>query len=120
MLHRDITMHVKRRHRIPLLVILALAVGTMTWFLCRAREPAYNGKPVSAWLDDMATRSQTGYDKALKSIGPAAIPYAVRSLARNDSSWRKKYKELWPRLPKRIQNFLGKPKPDLQIVDGAN
>jgi hypothetical protein len=68
----------------------------------------------------MVAHKWDGCDKALRAIGTNAVPYAVRDLARNDSQWRVKYRELLPRFPMFLQKILPAPKPVLEVVDGAN
>ena len=97
-----------------------LIAASLVFQVMRFPEPKYQGRPVRAWLGDMAAHKWNGCDKALHAIGTNAVPYAVHDLARNDSKWRIKYRELRPRFPMLLQKILPAPKPMLQVVDGAN
>jgi len=97
-----------------------LIAASLIFQVMRFPEPKYQGRPVRAWLGDMAAHKWNGCDKALHAIGTNAVPYAVHDLARNDSKWRIKYRELRPRFPMLLQKILPAPKPMLQVVDGAN
>ena len=99
---------------------LGLAFAGMALLLALPREPIYLGRPISAWLDDMAAHKATASSAAIKNIGTNAIPYAVRNLARNDSWWRAKYKAIRPKLPKLLQKRVPELKTNLQAVEGAN
>lgn len=108
-----------RRWKIVLAVAAAAIVAGLVMWLVWPPEPTYQGKPISAWLDDFAVR-KGDYYTAVREIGTNGLPYAVRSLARNDSKWHKKYAELQPKLPRFLRTILPDPKRNLQVVDGAN
>ena len=100
-------------------VIAASVVFQSVWFPA-PDEPKYQGRSIRAWLDDLAANQWNGCDKAIREIGTDALPYAVLNLARNDSMWRSKYRELRPKFPTFLQMILPEPKPILRVVDGAN
>lgn len=92
------------RRRISLGLALLVGVGLMLWWLQPTQpvEPSYQGRPLSAWLDDRtpATGLLTAEaEAAVRAIGPAAVPSLMASMSRADSplvgwSWR-------------VGNFLG-------------
>ena len=118
--HEHRAANMKRRLSISLFILLGIVLCGLALLALRPTEPSYQGRPISAWLDDMTTKGPTDYYKAIENIGTNALPYAVRNLGRNDSKWRKKYRELWPKFPKFLKQFLPQPKQNLQVVHGAN
>jgi hypothetical protein len=73
------TAHMRKRYVLLIAVLLlAFAVG-LAWQLSQPREPMYEGRPLSYWLEgygpDAATEtSQQGADNAMQEIGTNAIP----------------------------------------------
>jgi HEAT repeats len=108
-----------RPKKILILCLLATVIGLII-LLSLKREPTYKGKNINAWLDDYAVYKPTDWQGALSHIGTNSLPYAVRNLAQNDSKWRRKYSDLWPKFPPFLQKILHKPKPLLKEVHGAN
>lgn len=88
--------------------------------LMRSAEPQYQGRSISAWLDDMAGRKGSDYQGAIREIGTNTLPYAIAMLARKDSNWRSNCHQLHSKLPQVLRKILPEPKPTLQVVDGAN
>jgi HEAT repeat protein len=58
-----------------------------------------------------SSRDDSEYSAALKELGPRAVPFIFRKLNQNDSPWRNKYRDIWPKLPGFFQKHLPKPKP---------
>ncbi len=104
----------------------ALAIGTLLGLtiglalLLSTPEPRYNGRTITAWQDDWAARTNPTWREALQHVGTNALPYAVRNLALNDSSWRSNYARLQASLPGLLQGVFRKPKPLLREVDGTS
>jgi hypothetical protein len=74
-----------------------------------AGEPSYAGKTVSQWLD-------AGYEDsalALQEIGPAAGPYVLAKLAREDERYGsgRWYRRIWVKLPALLHAVILKPAP---------
>ncbi|HZV35431.1 MAG TPA: HEAT repeat domain-containing protein [Verrucomicrobiae bacterium] len=118
----------KSRKAIALFVLSALTLATGLYFyLTRTGpEPVYEGKTLDVWLEQLQpyVYSSTGFflgyhppaeidhaKRAIRKIGPQAIPFIVRKLDQNDSPWRNSYRELWPKLPVLFQKMLVRPKP---------
>lgn len=80
-----------------LFAVLALAVlGGMAWMILRPVEPVYQGKPLSAWLENLdfgganqsAQRSEAA-KTAIQNMGTNAIPIMLQLLrTRPDSPWK--------------------------------
>src|SRR5260370_14231730 len=103
-----------------LLTIGILGGGVVLFLLLPPPEPRYQGRTITAWLDDWAAKKGQDFPSALQHIGTNALPYAVRNLALNDSRWRSNYARLQAKLPPLLQRPILKPKPLLQESDGAN
>jgi hypothetical protein len=74
-----------------------------------ASEPSYAGKTVSQWLE-------AGYEDsalALQEIGPAAGPYVLAKLAREDEHYGngRWYRRIWVKLPAILHTVIPKPAP---------
>jgi HEAT repeat protein len=110
----------KRRLSIKIsLLIVGLSAGIFL-FLIYSREPSFQGKGINAWLDDYAAYTNTPYQEAIHQIGTNAIPYVLDRLAQNDSPFRKRYRAIWPRLPKFLKKIITQPRPRFDKVHGAN
>jgi HEAT repeat protein len=106
--------------------LVAIVVTAMVVYLFATRlppEPVYKERPVSKWLDDIPSSAfsssifisrslpaQAEAEKALKEIGPQAIPFIIRKLDENDSPSLNMYREAWAGSPKFLQKHLPKPK----------
>jgi peptidoglycan/xylan/chitin deacetylase (PgdA/CDA1 family) len=89
---------VNKRRRIALMVLLLAVLSLAAWFTFHSREPAYQGKPLSFWLDELTAQqnpreledSPPGAlekrhlraETALRQIGTNALPYLL-ALIRN-------------------------------------
>src|SRR5580765_3055450 len=71
------------------------------------REPEYNGKPLSYWLDKVMVGDFSENPMgALKAIGPQAAPPLVHALTITDSPRRRYYTGLRSRLPASLSALL--------------
>ena len=86
-----------------------LAISSGLWLSASSpREPIYAGKTLDQWLD-------AGYEDgamALQGMGPAAVPYVLAKLAREDprSGSQRAYQELWRKIPPTLRKIVPKPK----------
>jgi len=92
-------------------------LGGMAVWLTRPAEPAYEGKPVSVWLEELYTRplpvhgSHSPFDPAwiaLRKIGTNAIPTLVDMLSTRELSVKTK-SILWLRKHNLISNRIKTP-----------
>src|SRR5690349_17412541 len=88
-------MKAKRRLRtITVGILLAGVLGLVIWRAARPREPVYEGRTLSRWLDHhvASTAARPPYgtpgwkeaDKALRTIGTNAIPTLLQMLRAKD------------------------------------
>src|SRR5438105_61664 len=72
-----------RKKRLILIVVpVAALVIALVWGTTRAREPEYQGKKLSEWVDlisrEIDPSRPTEADIAIRQIGPKAVPYLVK------------------------------------------
>lgn len=84
-----------------LALFLAAVAAAITWQVLRVREPTYQGRRLSSWLQQYGTdggSTQEEVDEAVRSIGTNAIPTLLRMLEANDTALKVKLSEsglLW-------------------------
>jgi HEAT repeat protein len=80
------------------LLLFGLALGV---FLAVPREPRYQDRPLSAWVNDLSSEKhevRQAAQTAIHEIGPAAVPYLTNSLAkRNGFAIRLYRKDIVPK-----------------------
>ena len=76
------------------MVLLIALLGALAWQASRPREPAYQGRPLSAWLSHYALGADPAEalraNEAIRQIGTNAIPTLLRMLQANDSAVKSK------------------------------
>jgi HEAT repeats len=109
---------VMKRGSIVLVLFLVAIAGVVVWRGSTRPVPVYQGRTVDAWLDAMAaahyatTSSRSSdYEAALEHMGPQAVPFIFRKMEQDDSPWRNKYRDFWPKFPGFFQKHLPQPKP---------
>jgi hypothetical protein len=102
-------------------VLVFAAVGGLLWWSAREpREPVYEGKPLSYWLNqgpDFLTGGLRGtVDQILatspRSItaGSNAVPFLIKALMADNGFGAACYRDwLWPKLPAPLQKRLPRP-----------
>lgn len=99
-------------------IFLLLALLGAGWWLARDREPAYQGKTLSAWLHELDLLYYDGPDTeeayaAVQQIGTNAIPHLLRKLQTKEYPW-----EGWQQwLPHRGFSWLRLPAASGQRMD---
>jgi HEAT repeat protein len=76
------------RQRVPiaLAVLLVAVVGVIAWQVLRLREPVYQGKPLSLWLQGYSPDGDSPeVDDAVRAMGTNAIPTLLGMLQVKDS-----------------------------------
>ena len=92
-------------------ILFALIIGVVGFALCShfaPREPQYQGKSLTQWLDG-------GYEDAavaLREIGPAAVPTIFEKLRREHPRWgrRQQYRNIWVKIPAVLQRCFPRPR----------
>ena len=99
--------------RILLFAVLALLLAAAGWHLYATREPSYQGKTLSQWLEDSlrerfdAQTDSTAAREAIRAIGHKGIATLLRMLQAEDSPLKLKVKEWLEECP--IVDFTFKP-----------
>ena len=76
--------------RLPLLALLALAAAVAVVVLVRpsAREPAYQGRPLRAWLEEFdqgyGSTNYSAAQTAIRAMGTNTLPFLIRYLRSKD------------------------------------
>ena len=101
-------------------ICIAMFLGLFVLWAHFDREPEYEGRPLSYWLDQNSTGEfENGIDKtlkALKTIGAPAAGPLVDELAYNDSTFRRYYTGLRSWLPAAVKAVLPRQKMDAPNV----
>src|SRR5690348_9362973 len=82
----------KKRFAFPALALLLIVAG-MSFVASRQREPSYQGRLLSSWLDDCnIDKTQLGVsaEAAVQQIGPESMPVLIRMLKRRDSDLKRR------------------------------
>src|SRR5260370_31341254 len=81
-----------KKRGILLTVLFVALLGGLVWVLSRPAEPAYHGKPLSAWLKDFngvpEDTNQAAY-VAFRELGTNAIPALLKTLQSRDRPFQK-------------------------------
>jgi hypothetical protein len=81
------------KRRIFLITLLALALmGGLVWLALPPREPVYQGKTLSEWLEPGL--NAPGTEEAIRHIGTNGIPTLLRMLRAHDSKLKLQLVEL--------------------------
>jgi HEAT repeat protein len=84
----------KRVAKITLATVAVAVAGAVVWNVAQSREPAYEGKTLTTWLEvynrtsDLQQRQAA--DEAIEQIGTNAIPTLLRLLRAKDSARKEK------------------------------
>ncbi len=88
------------------------------------REPVYDGKPISYWIDHPTNYYPTvgNFYKGgefPKSVDARAVPYLIRALKRGEGPLQPKYNAAWWKFPAWMQKMLPYPYPSVIIRASA-
>ncbi len=86
-----------KRRIIASVIVVFVVVAGIALFTFRSREPVYQERPLSAWLEDLdygrpsfRREAVPQAEEAVRQIGTNAVPFLVRMTRCNDSPFRKK------------------------------
>src|SRR6266849_1668863 len=97
-----------KKRGILLAVLVVALIGGLGWLVLRPREPAYQDKPLSAWLEqyygsnltlitDTNSPARLEAENAIRQIGTNGLPLLLRLISTRDSPLTK---QLQAHLPK--------------------
>src|SRR6266478_2350723 len=85
-----------KKRGILLAILLVALAGGVGWLLLRPREPVYQAKPLSAWLEqyygsnltlitDTNSPARLEAENAIRQIGTGGLPLLLRLISTRDS-----------------------------------
>jgi hypothetical protein len=86
-------------------VVFVVGMG----LVLRPREPVYQGKALSYWLEQLRTANRPQAELAFQNFGTDAIPLLWRKLRREFSVSQRCYRAVWDRVPTVVQMCLSPP-----------
>ena len=99
--------------------VIAVAIGGTAAGLLLAgllrfqipRDPVYYDKPLGYWVDQLgeSAKDQREARLAIRTIGPAGVPFVFQTVRRHHSWSRRVYRRIWPQLPGKIQRHAPRP-----------
>lgn len=78
------------------------SIGAVILLMLLTREPIYDGKPVTVWLEDLSHNDSKVREKAkavLVTAGPEIVPQLVSALKRKNSAFSRVYISLREQMP---------------------
>ena len=102
-----------KRSRAIALVVLFAAIAVAAFFALRSREPKYQGKRLSQWLEEYdrtGAMEKTGpASEAIRAMGTNALPHLFAHIKHRDSPLKQKFfglvqKQHWLKLPPYREN----------------
>ena len=102
-----------RKYRRIVLVMVLASLGAAALWAPLTREPVYEGKSLSIWLEDMSHGDPMVEQKArsvLRAAGPEITPRLVHVLNSRNSPLRRPYMEVREMLPTFIRERIPYPK----------
>ena len=86
-----------KRRRLGLIVVLGVAITAAAFFALRPREPVYQGKPLSEWIDRLNVGSDEQIqvaEEAVRHLGTNGLPALIRMIDSEDSWLKTKIMQL--------------------------
>ena len=99
-----------------LILAAAMAAGWAGYRLSRPPQPAYQGRPLGVWIEELArTRpaqvwmnAERPAKEAIRTVGIPAVPYLVRAM--DTRGWLAEgYGKIWPSIPGIMRERLPSP-----------
>ncbi len=100
----------KRRNIVVRLA--GVGIGAVVLFMLLTREPVYDGKGVTLWLEDLSHNDSKVREKAqsvLVKAGPEIVPQLIQALKRSNSTFSGVYISLRERMPMFIMERMPYP-----------
>lgn len=108
----------KFRKRVAIGAVVGLGILGLVAPAWINRGPFYEGKSATYWTRQLA-RDRSRAERALRELGPSAVPALVSAVNRRDSWWNQVGNRLRPKLPKFVARHLPSPIEADLIRDGA-
>jgi hypothetical protein len=108
----------RKRVYIALAVVLVALAGVSVWQGLRLREPVYQGKSASYWMnyDYSVPNPDREFREVWQGLGSNAVPFLVKALDRREAYRPITYRSLWRGLPPWLRRVLPTPSPPANII----
>ncbi|MBM3836929.1 MAG: hypothetical protein FJ398_03010 [Verrucomicrobia bacterium] len=83
-------MRLTKRHRAIIVAVAAILIFGILGLALQPREPAFGRKRLTQWLNEGVWGDASKAERAIREIGPKAIPWLLRDLQTDGSSWRER------------------------------
>jgi hypothetical protein len=94
-----------------LILACLLAVAVIARLALRTPEPVSRGRPLSYWVNEWAGPYRPEAQAVLREIGPAAIPFLLHNVRRNEPLLERANRDIRPKLPDLVRRLLPEPYP---------
>lgn len=94
------------------------AMGTALWLRAYVgrREPTYQGRTESYWVNNLSPQFS---EQVLRALGSNAVPVLLKAIQRRESATTRLYNNIWPKLPQKLKGRLSPPTNPSQIRTNA-
>ena len=112
------------RRRFGLLLLLAVLGGGVFWWKAVYREPSYQGKPLSFWIEEIKTKAFTQVTNggriifpaleaaaAIRAIGAPALPGLLAAVQREETWWQRASGVVGSRMSPQYRGLIPLPAP---------
>lgn len=92
--------------------IALVATALALWLSLRTPEPAYKGRSLSAWFEQLYESDQglAPAQDAIRHLGPPAVPFLFEKIRQDRQRWRQWYRDTWRNLPRSLQRIAPRPR----------
>ena len=99
-----------KRSGILIFAFVVALCSIVTWQPLRWREPVYQGKRESFWINSLNRPDAGERDlEQWQSLGPDAVPLLLKVVERGNGPLHAPYAWIWPKLPVALRNRCPKP-----------
>jgi hypothetical protein len=116
-----------KKGSITAFVLAGILVVAVLYFAGRPNEPMYQGRGINDWVlklnsairrDDFQSRHEA--EEAVRATGAKAAPYILADLRRSHSARSKTYRNLFSKLPSRLQRLMPSPSEEFDMSTGSS
>ena len=99
-----------KRSGILIFALVVALCSIVAWQPLRRREPVYQGKRESFWINSLNDPDAGKRDvRQWQSLGPDAVPLLLKTVERGNGPLHAPYAWIWPELPLALRNRCPKP-----------
>jgi hypothetical protein len=106
----------RKRLYVVVATLLIAVLGLAIWDATRQKEPVYQGRRLSYWVQEFPYRvTKEELESNLPTPGPEAIPFLMRYLEKPEARSRRFYRMAWDKLPGWLHDRLPEPERPFSI-----